>query len=187
MKQSTIAVLTVALALAGGAAGFGLYRYVHTADQPPVSAHSSATQAATVIDTRRPDFTLNDLDGKPHNISEWNGKVVLLNFWATWCPPCRHEIPDFIALQKEYGAKGLQVVGVALDQNDLVEQYRDTAGIDYPLLVGDLDAVDVAKAYGNSYGELPYTVFIDRQGHIAAIHRGGITKDAAEAAIKKLL
>jgi peroxiredoxin len=79
------------------------------------------------------------------------------------------------------------VVGVALDQNDLVEQYRDTAGIDYPLLVGDLDAVDVAKAYGNSYGELPYTVFIDRQGHIAAIHRGGITKDAAEAAIKKLL
>jgi len=113
--------------------------------------------------------------------------VVLLNFWATWCPPCRHEIPDFIALQKEYGAKGLQVVGVALDQNDLVEQYRDTAGIDYPLLVGDLDAVDVAKAYGNSYGELPYTVFIDRKGRIAAIHRGGITKDAAEAAIKKLL
>ncbi len=182
MNRTLAIVLVLLVSIAGAAAGFRLYHWTHQSD-----ATATGDGVPTLRGQQRPDFKLADLDGKMRDVAEWNGKVVLLNFWATWCPPCRHEIPAFIQLQKTYGAKGLQIVGVALDQPNLVEEYRDTMSMNYPVLVGEMQAVAVSKQYGNSYGMIPYTVFIDRKGHIAHIQRGEISTAQATAIIKSLL
>ncbi len=139
------------------------------------------------IGSQRPEFSLPDIDGKTRKLSEWDGKVLVVNFWATWCPPCRKETPAFVELQEQYGAKGLQFIGVAIDERDNVEDFADTYGVNYPMLLGDLEAINTSKAYGNRFGTLPYTVIIDRQGKISFIQRGELLKATAEEQIKALL
>lgn len=134
-----------------------------------------------------PPFTLPDLDNRPRSLSEWQGKVVVLNFWATWCPPCRKEIPAFNKLQKKYAAKGLQFVGIAIDDKTAVKKFLEIIPIDYELLVGDANAIEIAKTYGNLSGVLPYTIIIDRQGKIVSITEGALSEREAEQAIRKLL
>ena len=146
-----------------------------------------AVISTSVIGSLRPEFALPDTEGQIHNIKEWDGKVLVVNFWATWCPPCRREMPAFIELQDEFGAQGLQFIGVAIDEADKVSEFMDTYGVNYPMLLGDLAAIDVAKKYGNRFGALPYTVIVDRQGKITFIRRGELTKTGAIAEIKKLL
>ena len=135
----------------------------------------------------RPVFNLPDLEGDMRSASEWDGKVLVVNFWATWCPPCRREIPAFMDMQDKYGAQGLQFVGVALDNTTKVQDYVNTMGIDYPTLVGGEQAVETSKRYGNTLGALPYTAIIDRQGRIVHTHRGEVSKETAEKEIKALL
>ncbi len=122
------------------------------------------------------EFALPDLEGKTRQLSEWRGKVVVLNFWATWCPPCRDEIPLFIALQKKHQAQGLQIIGVAIDRLDAVQAYRQSVGMNYPSLIGDDDAMQVMARYGNASGSLPFTVVIDPNGHALA-HKLGEFRD----------
>jgi thiol-disulfide isomerase/thioredoxin len=136
---------------------------------------------------QRPGFTLKDLAGKPHAVSEWDGKVLVVNFWATWCPPCRNEMPLFVALQKQYGDQGLQFLGIALDEVFAVQDFTDNFEVNYPILIGENDAVKITKAYGNHLGALPYTAIIDRQGKIDFVQPGELTRQQAEPAIKKLL
>ena len=141
----------------------------------------------SMVHKKIPDFTLADLDGVKHNVHEWNGQVIVLNFWATWCPPCRKETPMFVELQEKLGAKGLQFVGVAIDDSNEVKEFMDTYGVNYPMLIGVDDAIEVAKAYGNRFGALPYTVIIDRKGNIAFVQRGELERQVAEKAINALL
>jgi len=143
--------------------------------------------AQAMVQRPAPEFSLNDVSGIPRNSHEWDGKVVVLNFWATWCPPCRSETPMFVEMQEQYGATGLQFVGVAIDAHDKVEEFMDTYGINYPMLIGEDDAINVAKDYGNRYGALPYTVVIDRHGMIQFIQRGEMTRKMMEGAISHLL
>lgn len=134
-----------------------------------------------------PEFSLTDLDGKVHRLSEYKGKVVVVNFWDTWCPPCRQEIPGFIALQKKYGPDGLQLLGVALGQEgaDRVREYSSEAGINYPvLLLGTSN--DTLADYGG-INSLPATFVIDRQGNIADQHIGYLSESAFERMIKPVL
>ena len=145
------------------------------------------SSAPAQVGSQRPEFSLPDQEGITHKLSEWDGKVLVINFWATWCPPCRKETPAFVALQRQYGAKGLQFIGVAIDEKDNVENFADTYGVNYPMLLGDLDAINTSKAYGNRFGTLPYTVIVDRQGKIAFIQRGELLKATAEEQIKALL
>ena len=140
-----------------------------------------------LIGTRRPDFALPDVDGTVRAIGEWDGKVMVVNFWATWCPPCRREMPAFVELQETYGERGLQFVGVAIDDQDKVQDFIDTLGVNYPILIGGLEAIDAAKRYGNRFGALPYTVVVDRQGNIALTHRGELSRELAESTISGLL
>jgi thiol-disulfide isomerase/thioredoxin len=159
-------LLWVMAALTAAAAGFA----THQALRAPAPPQDLALAAI--------EFT--DLDGNPRSLAQWQGKVILLNFWATWCPPCRAEIPLFIALQDRYGAEGLQVVGVAVDRTEAVTRYRHEVGINYPLLLGEKTAAEVMRRYGNIAGALPYSVVIDREGHSVASKLGAYTASELE-------
>jgi thiol-disulfide isomerase/thioredoxin len=130
---------------------------------------------------------LPDMAGNAQPLDQWLGKVAVVNFWATWCPPCRKEIPGFIQLQDRLGAQGLQFVGVALDELDKVQAYVDETGINYPILLGDMAAVNLGQAAGNRLGGLPYTVIFDRQGKAVAALTGAISEERLEALVKPLL
>lgn len=150
--------------------------------------NSAGNQVAqSMVDQAAPAFSLPDLDAMMHTSSEWQGKVVVLNFWATWCPPCVKETPMFVALQNQYAATGLQFVGVAIDDRQKVQDFMATHGVNYPMLIGEDPAIEVAKAYGNRFGALPYTVIIDRQGSIRHVQRGELTREVAEPILQGLL
>ena len=132
-----------------------------------------------------PDFTLNDLDGRSFSFSKTRGKVVILDFWATWCPPCREEIPHFVSLYRAYRGKGLEIVGVALDQGgaNAVKPFAEANGINYPVVIGNQK---VTVDYGGIRG-IPTTFIIDRKGNIVEKFIGYRDKAVFEKAIKKLL
>lgn len=123
------------------------------------------------------DVAVHDMDGKLVPLSTWKGKVVVLNFWATWCAPCRREIPEFVKLQTELGGKGLQFVGLALDEPKNVAPYLLQVGLNYPSLVGEIDVVELTKSLGNRQAALPYTVILGRDGTVRHAILGG-TDDA---------
>lgn len=114
----------------------------------------------------RPAFSLPDLSGETRAIGEWDGRVLVINFWATWCPPCVEEIPELVTFQSEYGERGVQVIGVALDDRDSIQAFLDEVPVSYPVLYGVTDAFEVLAAYGNERGTLPYTVIVARDGVI---------------------
>ncbi len=137
--------------------------------------------------TPSPDFTLLDVNGLQRNISEWRDKVLVLNFWATWCPPCLEEIPHFIKLQEQYGHQGLQFVGITLESADEILGFASEWGINYPLLVGTQEVIKLAEKFGNHNGGLPYTVIIDREGNINFIKQGPLSIAEARQIITSLL
>jgi thiol-disulfide isomerase/thioredoxin len=120
--------------------------------------------------------TLLTLDGKPQTLAGLRGRVLVINYWATWCAPCREEIPLFVRLQQEYATKNVQFVGIAVDQADKVRDFAKEFKINYPLLIAGLDAVELSRKAGNKAGVLPYTLVLDRSGKIAASLVGGISE-----------
>jgi thiol-disulfide isomerase/thioredoxin len=149
----------------------------------PAAKDSDA--AAPGLSSAAPTWELKDPDGKPVKSSAFKGRVVILDFWATWCGPCRSEIPGFVELQKRYGAKGLTVVGVSLDEAGakVVKPFMKQFGIQYPVVLGD---EKIVRDYGGIAG-IPTTFVIDRQGVIAAQHPGFAAKQVFESEIKPLL
>lgn len=133
------------------------------------------------------DQTFADLTGKSHNSSAWRGQVVLINFWATWCPPCRKEIPGLIDLHHTYRDQGLLIVGIAIDQPDKVRQFLNKLTIDYLNLVDEEHGMEWAVRYGNYSGGLPYTVLIDRSGKVVSTHLGELSISHTEEKIRNLL
>ena len=131
--------------------------------------------------------TLPDLQGKNQSISQWKGKVLVVNFWATWCEPCRREMPEFVELQNELRDQGLLFIGIAMDQASKVEQFNKEIGVNYPILLGGIEAMELAEAAGNRYAVLPFTVILNRNGEIASTHVGLISRDKLEPILKALL
>lgn len=134
-----------------------------------------------------PEFNLSDLSGQQHNISEWRGRILVLNFWATWCPPCLKEIPDFIDLQKQYADKDVQFIGIALEDKEAVAKYAATTRINYPILLGGDNGITLAHQLGNSVDAVPYTLIVDRQGQIIYRHPGELSKEQLLEIIAPLL
>tara|TARA_B100000686_G_scaffold281224_1_gene302807 strand:- start:4823 stop:5377 length:555 start_codon:yes stop_codon:yes gene_type:complete len=130
---------------------------------------------------------LPDLQGQNQPISQWKGKVLIVNFWATWCEPCRREMPEFIELQDELRDQGLLFIGIATDQKNKVQQYSNEIGVNYPVLLGGMEAMELAEAAGNHHAVLPFTVIFNRNGEIASTHVGRITREKIEPIIKPLL
>lgn len=133
-----------------------------------------------------PQFELPDLSGQSHSPSDWRGQVVVLNFWATWCPPCREEIPMLIQAQKELADNGVQIVGLAVDQKQPVAQFAQHFGINYPVLVSMHDIVRLQDALGGGFG-LPYTVIVDRRGRVRARVAGRIDRERLSQLLAPLL
>ncbi len=176
-------VLFLSLIIISAAGGFyasHLYSS-HVRDEIDVSTNHQASQP------RRPDFSLPDLNGKLQSIDNWNGKVIMVNFWASWCPPCRREIPSFIRLYKNYQKQGFVILGIALDDSQSVREFLNPIGIDYPILLGEKAGIKISNAYGNELGALPFTVIINREGRIIRAHPGELSYEQAEALIKPLL
>jgi thiol-disulfide isomerase/thioredoxin len=121
--------------------------------------------------------SFSDLSGRRVVLSAWRGQVLVCNFWATWCPPCRREIPMLIKVRSEFAASGLEIVGIAADSRANVAEFSRNAGIDYPILFASADVDALMRAAGNPEGALPYTVILDRDGS-AAYERLGILDGA---------
>jgi thiol-disulfide isomerase/thioredoxin len=175
MKSWPIVVIAVAATAAGAA--FYLYR-----QQPPapVAAPAPETAAAQLVATL-PSFQLADRDGQMKSLQDWPDQALIVNFWATWCAPCRREIPLLQKLQRDHGTEGFQVIGIAVDFRDKVLAYADEMKIEYPLLIGEQEALDAAAAFGVEAVGFPFTVFSDRQGRIVTAHMGELT--AAQASL----
>lgn len=127
-----------------------------------------------------PDFSLGDRTGKATSIATWRGKSLILNFWATWCAPCRHEIPLLQSLYREWQGHGIEVVGIAVDYRDQVLSYADEFKIAYPILIGEQDALDVVAALGVQTPVFPFTVFTDRRGQVVTLYLGELHKTQAD-------
>jgi thiol-disulfide isomerase/thioredoxin len=137
----------------------------------------------------RPDFTLSTVDNQSLSVDAWAGKVVLVDFWASWCVPCRKEMPEFNRLRAEYADQGFEVVGIAADELDKVQEFLSEVPVNFPIVYGDVDAVmEISKQYGNDYGGLPFSAFIDRDGNVRYTQRPGlVTFDDAAAVLESLL
>lgn len=164
--------MTVALS-AAALAGYLSYRLlipvtVHD-DTSGVDSPAAAGQAATLPDTL-PDFILENLAGEPTSIRSWSGEPMLINFWATWCAPCLREIPLLKAFQSEH--PGVRIVGIAVDQAEPVHSFADEMQFNYPVLVGQADAMDAAAAFGVGVFALPFTVFVAPNGATLGVHTG---------------
>jgi len=145
----------------------------------PLSAQKSGLKPAKF------NFTFKDADGKKVRLSAFKGKVIILDFWATWCVPCKEEIPSFIELQKKYGAKGLQVVGLSVDDSqDMAKKYVDQMKMNYPVLLAE-GKEDILRAYDPIYS-IPVSVIIDRKGRIVTRHLGIATMKVFEEEITPL-
>jgi peroxiredoxin len=132
-------------------------------------------------------LSLPDTSGQQQSLAQWKGKVVVVNFWATWCAPCREEMPGFVRDQRELGARGLQFVGIAVDQPDKVEQFAKELDLNYPALIGGYGAVELSKTLGNQLSALPFTIVIDRKGAVAATQLGPFKPGKLRATIDSLL
>ena len=153
-------------------------------------AGSSPDGSATAMKGKvAPDFSLVTLEGKPAKLSDFRGKAVLLNFWATWCEPCKIEMPWFVDFQKQYGPQGLQIVGVAMDDADTkdIAKFAQDMHVDYPILVGkDDERESIANAYGGVQF-LPETLYLDRDGKILNKMFGLVNRSEIEDNIKKAM
>jgi len=119
-----------------------------------------------------PEFTLDNPEGVPQSIGSWPGKALIVNFWATWCAPCLREIPLLAEYQETYGERFLQVVGIAVDQPDPVRAFMAEMGFNYPVLIGQSEAMDAAASFGVEFYGLPFSVFTDTAGHVLGVHTG---------------
>jgi thiol-disulfide isomerase/thioredoxin len=134
-----------------------------------------------------PDLRLTALDGDQVSSSAWAGKPVVLNFWATWCPPCRREMPLLDDWQQRYADRGLHVIGIAIDRREQVAGFLEDHAVSYPILLGDMDTVALSKQLGNRTGGLPFTVVFDRVGRRVADRTGEIDDAFLEAEVRPLL
>ena len=180
MKISNYFLIAVGGAVIGAASGFA-WRAFDDAGQPEIVTPVQTVQQVDVL----PGFSYPDLQGRQRHRDEFTGKVVVLNFWATWCPPCRKETPEFVALQEAYGDR-VQFIGIAIDDEEPVRDFAASYGVNYPVLLGDVEAVALSRQLGNRYEGLPFTVVAKPGGAVVMRHSGGLERDQLEPLLRQL-
>ena len=173
LKQTLIVVgVAVTAAIAGAL-------YSSSKNAPAPVGQDAAAQLLAL--------SLPDLARKQHTLGEWRGKVLVVNFWATWCPPCREEIPGFVRLSEKYAAKDVQFVGISIDSADKVRDFAAEQGMNYPLLIGDTETLQVASGFGNHSQGLPFTVILDRAGSTRQVKLGQFDEADLDAMLAKMM
>jgi len=201
-RQASIGLLALAgVLLASAAVGFIAYRLLLrpasvraavTAVVKPASGvpgtdvprEAPPTPPAKVPE-QLPEIRLPGVDGAVHGLRDWKDRPLVVNFWATWCDPCRREVPLLKALRREHAADRLEIVGIAVDYPDEVRKYAQAHGIDYPVLVGDQGGLEAVNAFGMET-VLPFSVFVDRQGRIVTLKIGELHRDEAELILDRV-
>ncbi len=151
-----------------------------SAPDPKENSASEAIASHPVIPAQLPYFSLQNLSGKSTSIDSWKGKSLIINFWATWCAPCRREIPLLKTLASDWAGRNLAVIGIAVDYPDKVREFVGQFKIDYPVLVGEQDALEVAARFGMDSPAFPFTVFTDRRGEVVALFVGELHRPQAD-------
>jgi thiol-disulfide isomerase/thioredoxin len=170
------------VALMAGALFYAARIPVENAPPVVVSEPIEANSDAPVY----PAFRLVDLDGTERDFSEWAGKHRLLNFWATWCAPCRREIPLLKAFQDEHGENGFQVIGIAVDFPEQVAAYAEEAKFNYPILIGQEDAMAVAETSGVEFIGMPFTMIVAADGELLSAYIGELHAEHLDGIVKIL-
>jgi thiol-disulfide isomerase/thioredoxin len=173
VKRSLQIAIALGLAVAFAVAGYAVYQW-----RLGLDAGGGERLFAT---------SLMAPDGGLQPLAQWRGKVLVVNFWATWCAPCREEIPELIKYQQRHGTRGLQVIGIAADTATRVAPYAKEIGINYPLLVGGMEVIDFARDLGDIKAVLPFTLVVDREGRIRSRTIGVIKPQDLDAVVLSLL
>ncbi len=182
MSKFKQVILYSCVAIFALGAGSFLRTLLSEAYQTELSSEESQQGAQAILAASLPD-----LQGENQEVSQWLGKVMVVNFWATWCTPCREEIPEFIEAQRKYGEQGLIFIGIAIDQADKVKMFSQEFGINYPVLVGSFNTWSLLEAAGNRHSALPYTVVINRSGELVENYLGRVDLKKLEKMVIPLL
>jgi len=171
IKQNTLLiVLASVIALSGG-----------------VFVRSFSEQEQQKVSTPALELNLPDIKGNPRSLSEWQGKIRIINFWATWCPPCLKEIPEFIRLQTEFIDKNVQFIGIAIEEKQTVEQYLKNNPVNYPMLIGGDKAIALSQQLGNIVNAVPFSLIVNQQGQIIHRQPGELSREKIIEIITPLL
>ena len=185
-KRNALIMLAVAVFAAAG--GYFLAMRLGPAPQPAVPPVSlAAPEPDDLLGRPRPGFSLRDLEGRIVSADDFDGQVLLLNFWATWCAPCVEEMPMLSSLHRDYADRGMQVLGVAVDDETKARDFAVELGVDYPILVGQGEGMVLGRRYGNSSGMLPYSVLVDRSGIVRWTYLGALEREELERRVGALL
>lgn len=166
--------LITAVALAAAAAGYLVSHMQQVFPADPAAAKQLLA------------LNLPDSNGKPQSIEQWQGKILVVNFWATWCPPCREEMPGFSRLQNKFSGNGVQFVGIGIDSEDKIREFSKLTPVSYPLLVGSPGLMGILTQLGNAAGGLPYTVILGREGDLRQTRLGEWKEADLQAVLAKL-
>jgi len=175
MKRAGRIALLVLVAVSALATGFWLHPW--NWGGVPRSGNVARLMAAS----------LPDMEGKSQALAQWQGKVMVVNFWATWCQPCLEEIPEFVRMQKKFGSQGLQFVGIAIDHPAKVREFAAKHHMNYPVLIGEMEAIELARVAGNELGGLPFTVILDRKGQLIGTELGGLNEQRLATIIRSAM
>ncbi|MBZ4200648.1 MAG: TlpA family protein disulfide reductase [Methylotenera sp.] len=162
--------------------GFAIYYFALNPNSPLKKPAAPNVSAAAFFNSK-----LVNEDGLSQDLMQYQGKVIVLNFWATWCPPCREEMPELSELHTQYQTNNVVVIGLAVDELSLVKEFAEASPVSYPLLVGEDEGMQLASDFGNNQGVLPYTVIIGQDGKVLKTYFGRISKALLSDALKPIL
>lgn len=184
MPKSIWILIAAIAAIAGGLFYFSRETELSAPADPPEIVPTAVEEL--VAEPVQVAFELNGLDGNKRQFAEWDGSHRIVNFWATWCAPCRREIPLLKAFQEEHGDDGFQVIGIAVEFPEPVIEYAKQADFNYPILVGEADAMAAAEASGVRFVGLPFTMIVTRDGRLVGAHMGEIHEPELDAIVEVL-